>query len=339
MAGAMGNLAVTERQPVVGHGEAASFFNPVGQAPVFAPAPVPARDLTWLEHEWPRPALAVRETGEPNEVIWDCPGSIRDITYEATYFILPEVPDFAVCTRCHDRYLKSSPLFSAAFEKTRKANARCRFNVPRITQVLLPQCAQTGNLDPLRDYLRKRLEFKDCKASLGVKGSEGMTWFIIAADTNDIMINFMACQACLEDFIYASPYAGEFMPRVDRYTTPQGQDSTWFCDLSFPYVKRSFLIFARNNAPFADWVEKATGRFRLPKCEGTVVESASRNWVRPKDHVEGMVICENCYFDGFAWTAIQDDFEYIPIPKSKTGSEWMDEALGYRDTPATAWTW
>lgn len=260
--------------------------------------------------------------------------------YEATWFILPDVPDFLVCTRCHQRYLREAPLSSTAFTKTKRVNGRCRFNVPRITRVLLPQCFQSNTLEPLKDYMRKRLELKDCKAHMYVKGSDEFTWFTIAAETNDIMINFISCQACFEDVILASTYAGEFMPRQDKHPDmAQTKDAAWLCDMGIAYNKRSFDVFQRNRVPFTDWVAKATERYRLPACEGKAVESASRTWVRPRDTVDNMVICQKCFYDNLAWTAIQDDFEYIPVPQSKTGSEWMDEALGYRTQPATSWVW
>lgn len=300
---------------------------------------VPARDRTWLEHEWRRPALTISERGEPNSVTWDCPGSNQDTVYETDWFHLPDVPDFLVCTRCHDRYLKNESLAATAFTKTRRINGRCRFNVPRITSVLLPHCLQFGTFEPLKEYMRRRLELKDCKATVGAKGRENYAWYVIAPDTNDIMKNFVACEACHEDYVLASTYAGEFMNRLERFPFPHPADDTWYCDMHFPYIKRSFVIFSQNNAPFADWVAKATRRFQLPACEGTAVESSSREWVRPRDPVKDLVICEKCYFDKIAWTAVQEDFEYIPIAKPHTGSEWLDESLGYRQEPPTAWTW
>lgn len=332
----LNNLAVGE--PLYSTSDGLATHTADGHAPVAVHSQAMMRDTTWIEHEWCRPALTITENGEPNEVIWDCPGSDRNMNYEATWFTLPDIPDFLVCTRCHHRYMKDIKLLSAAFLKTQRPNGRCRFNVPRITHVLIPQCVQIGNLDPLKDYMRKRLDVRDCNGQ--AKGTEGVKWFIIAPDTNEIMINFGACEACYEEFILVSPsYAGEFMDRLSRYPAVQPQDSTWLCDMHFPYIRRSFIIFSRNNVPFADWVAKATERYRLPACDGKGVESASRSWVRPRDQVDGMVMCQKCYFDSFAWTAIQDDFEYLPATRSRTGSEWMDEALGYRTELATSWTW
>jgi hypothetical protein len=184
----------------------------------------------------------------------------------------------------------------------------------------------------------KRLGMKDCKEATGVAARDGFKWFIIKGDTNDVMINFVSCQACYEDIVLASRYAGEFMPREDRYSHTQPDTVTWYCDLHFPYIKRSFNIYSRNNAPFADWVAKATRNFQIPDCEGAVVESSSREWVRIRG-LEKLVICEKCYFNQIAWTAIEKDFEYIPIKKPVRGSEWMDKALGYREEEPTAWQW
>ncbi|KAI5458330.1 hypothetical protein BGZ63DRAFT_363380 [Mariannaea sp. PMI_226] len=297
----------------------------------------PKRDKTWIEDDWRRPPLTISEKGVRNEIVWDCPGSIRDVIYEANWFHLPDVPDFLVCTRCFNRLVQNTVL-APMFQKTQRINGRCRFNVPRITSILLPQCLQTGNIEPLKDFMLQRLGIKDCKAHMGMKGKDGIKWFVIAGDTNDIMVNFVSCEACYEDIIQAGIYAGEFIPRESRFPNPHPAEDTWMCDMHFPYIKRSIVIFSRNKLPFSDWVSKATKRFQVPRCEGKVVESSSREWVRPRDEVNGLVICEVCYFDQIAWTAIEADFEYIPIAKPVRGSEWLDQALGYRQDPPTAWT-
>ena len=310
----------------------------IAQPPQAAPGHVmPTPENPWIENDWRRPPLAISEDGEANDVVWDCPGSVQDVTYEATWFHLADVPDFLICTRCHDRFLRQTSLASS-FNKIRRSNGRCRFNVPRITKALLPQCLQLQSTSLLQDYMLKRLGMKDCKDRNGVTGRDGFKWYIIKGDTNDVMINFVSCQACYEDIILASRYADEFMPREDRYSFAQPEANTWFCDLHFPYIRRSFNIYSRNNAPFADWVTKATRHFQIPDCEGAVVESSSREWVRTRD-VERLVICEKCYFNLIAWTALEKDFEYIPIKKPVRGSEWMDKALGYREEEPTAWQW
>ncbi|KAH7305551.1 hypothetical protein B0I35DRAFT_112921 [Stachybotrys elegans] len=300
----------------------------------------PVQNQNWIDDDaWRRPPLTFATNGQSNPVIWDCPGSVRDTPFETGWYHPIDVPDFLICTRCHDRFIARTNL-SNAFELSLKPSGRCRFNVPRITKVLLPQCQATGDLQPLKDYFIRRLAMTDCAGPQGVKGSSKTKWFIIDRDTNDIMVNFVSCEACYEGFVLASPlYNKEFIPRDTRYSDkPQGENDTWVCDMSLGYIYRSFNVFSRNNMPFMEWVDKATKRFQLPKCEGKVVESASRQWVRPRQHVEGLVICEVCYFDQVPWTPLEAEFEYITTGYTKTGSEWMDQALGYREGAPTAWT-
>lgn len=298
------------------------------------------KDSTWIEDLPRRQPLQLSENGEPNEAVWFCPGNTHDNGYVASWFYLPSAPDFLICTRCYATHLKNTNLASS-FEKKKMHGARCRFYVPRITSVLVPQCVQTGNVEPLAEYLAKRIGIKDCALKKGFNGNDGIKVWVIERETNDVMKNFIACQACYEDRVLASKYAAEFIPRQEKYPEPQAASSTWYCDLNaFGYSRRSFDIYSRNNAPFMDWVTKATKLFQLPECEADQgVEASSREWVRPKDPVETMVICEKCYFNELCWTALEDAFEYIPIDKPARGSERMDYIFGIRETPATSWTW
>ncbi|CAH0038288.1 unnamed protein product [Clonostachys solani] len=297
------------------------------------------KDRTWIEDVPRRLPPQLSKDGQPNEAVWFCPGNTHDNGYVANWFYLPSAPDFLICTRCYATHLKNTNLASS-FEKKKTHGARCRFNIPRITSVLVPQCVQTGSVEPLAEYMAKRIGIKDCALKQGFTGSDGIKVWVIGRETNDIMKNFIACQACYEDHVLASNYAGEFIPRQEKYPEPQAASSKWFCDLNaFGYSRRSFTIYSRNNAPFMDWATKATKLFQLPDCEADQgVESSSREWVRPKDPVETMVICEKCYFNELCWTTLEDAFEYIPIEKPVRGSERMDYIFGIRETQATSWT-
>ncbi|VUC27993.1 unnamed protein product [Clonostachys rosea] len=297
------------------------------------------KDKAWIEDVPRRLPPQLSENGQPNEAVWFCPGNTHDNGYAASWFYLPSAPDFLICTRCYADHLKNTNLASS-FEKKKTHGARCRFNVPRITSVLVPQCIQAGSVELLAEYMAKRIGIKDCTLKQGFKGSDGIQVWLIERETNDVMKNFIACQACYEDHVLASKYAQEFIPRQQKYPEPQPASSKWSCDLNaFGYSRRSFTIYSRNNAPFMDWVEKATKLFQLPDCEADKgVESSSREWVRPKDPVETMVICEKCYFNELCWTTLEDAFEYIPVPKPITNSERMDYVFGHRDTQATSWT-
>ncbi|KAF4334938.1 integral membrane protein [Fusarium beomiforme] len=302
------------------------------------PNPKAQQDRRWVEDDWVRPPLSFNRDGKPNEVVWDCPGGGADTWYEAAWYHHPEVTEFLICTRCHDRFILQTRL-SSAFKKTGLVTGRCRFNVPRITVELLPLCQSTGNVQPLVSYFRRRLLIQDCKGAAGTIGKDGTKWFRIGRKTNEICVNYISCEACFEDILLSSSlYRREFVPRDATYAgKPQGENEVWKCDSSNGFVKRSFGVYSKNGMPFMEWVNAITKRFKLPRCEGKALESSSRPWVRPKDKVEGLAVCEECYFDKIALTAITADFEYISVSKPISNSEMMDFMLGHRSEPASAW--
>ncbi len=254
--------------------------------------------------------------------------------YETDWYHLPDVPEFLVCTRCHSRFISGTKL-APSFEKSRRPSGKCRFNNTRVIDVLVPQFHSNGDIQPLKSYMTKRLAIKDCDDKGGIKSSDGFKWYKIGRETNSVMVNFIACEACYHEYIAPSRYEGEFVDRLEA----QPENSTWRCDMSFDYILRSFLVHSRANTSFMEWVDLATHRFQVPACEDRAFEGSNRNWVRPRQLVEGLVLCEQCYLDKVALTHIDKEFEYLPKEWSKTGSEWMDLALGYRTAPATSYTW
>jgi hypothetical protein len=206
---------------------------------------------------------------------------------------------------------------------------------------LLPQCKASGDVEPLVSYFRRRLSIQDCKGANATTGKDQTKWFVINRETNEICVNYVSCVACYEDVLKSNPsYGSEFVPRDQKFPgRPQGEKDVWTCDTSFGFVARCFGVYSRNGMPFMDWVDRITKRFKLPRCEGQAVESSSREWVRPKDNVEGLIICEECFQDKIAWTAIEADFEFMSIPKPISNSERMDYVFGHRSDPPTAWVW
>ncbi|KAK1980753.1 hypothetical protein LZ30DRAFT_782545 [Colletotrichum cereale] len=134
-------------------------------------------------HEWKRPIPSIDDDddddddddGKPGATIWECPDQ-RELDYEADWYHLASAPDFLVCTRCHEMYLCGTP-FAASLERVRQASGRCRFNVPRITRLLLPEYVKHIDDGPIREFMSSRLSVLDCKGRQGSRGGAGIKWF------------------------------------------------------------------------------------------------------------------------------------------------------------------
>ncbi|WYZ41745.1 hypothetical protein EsH8_V_000640 [Colletotrichum jinshuiense] len=284
-------------------------------------------------HEWARPIPRVSDDGAPNDAIWECPEQ-RELDYEADwYHLAEEAPDFLVCTRCHEMYLKGTQL-AAALERVRRAAGRCRFNVPRVTRLLLPEYAKHGDDRPIRDFMSARLGVQDCKGPQGATGKAGIKWFKTLEGRLDGVV---CCEACHEDVVLATPFRDRFV----AHDGTQGPDSTWACDVCLPFVGRTLVKFGRraDGDPWEDWVQATVKHMNLPKCEKKPVSQTTRRWVqlRGGQRFPDLKICERCYEETMAYTPIGLEFELAAQATSHTGLDWMDQALGYRTSEPEHW--
>lgn len=288
-----------------------------------APAPDPA-ELTLDDedfHDWKRPVPTITDDGKPNAVIWECPEK-RVIDYESDWYRLPDIPDFLVCTRCHERYLSQTPL-SSSFERVSLPTGRCRFNVPRITRSLLPEYARTQDARPLREFMARRLRIQDCHGEAGANGAAGVKWFKVL---DDRLEGIVACEACHEDVVLGTSFSAKFA----AHDQAQPADATWACDVCLPFLGRSLVKHARQpQYTWDDWAQGAAKHVTLPKCDGKPVEPASRRWLRLRGGPAGILFCERCYEEALAFTPLGLDFELVEVEPSRTGLGWMDVALGY----------
>ncbi|KAH7029063.1 uncharacterized protein B0I36DRAFT_324978 [Microdochium trichocladiopsis] len=311
---------------------------------------------------WIRPAPRMSTNSPPNSIIFDCPAP-RTLEYEATWYFLPAVPDFLVCTRCHERYI-SGTIIASRFQSARlsgqevdgKVNGvrgggnRCRFNVPRLTRVLIPEVIRKGgqNLGPIEEYMTRRLAMLECPGTNQVKNTAGIKWFSIKSMTTDeglplpdIFQYVVVCEACYEEQILGTRFASKLGSRKE----PQPEDQTWLCDFGgFPIMTRALLRFSQQDIAdeqargdsfvpsdkhWLDFTNLVGPRWRLPKCEGfrKAVEPTSRKWFRATQLHE-LVFCEPCYLDKIKLTPFEPHFEQVQ-DVSHTGLSWMDAALGY----------
>ncbi|KLU89778.1 hypothetical protein MAPG_08747, partial [Magnaporthiopsis poae ATCC 64411] len=296
---------------------------------------------------WKRPYPPMRLHGTPNPVIFECPED-RELDYTTVWYRLPDVPDFLACTLCHKMYIKGTVL-EPSFEAVELPKGRCRFNVPRLTRSLVPDARHRGDGDvqPIQDYAKRRLEIQDCHGQGGVSAEAQVKWF----KSDDPRLDWFAvCEACQEDVVQGTPFRAHFL---DRQT--QQEDKIWACDVCVPYIKRALLRFSSlSGDPSPRWdafVEAANRRMRLPKCEGVPVaveqeQASTARWYRPTaatpgDRAQELVLCETCFCDKVALTSLETGFELLSPPQQQQGAAGIVDILVAQvraAVPATAMT-
>ncbi|OHW98668.1 integral membrane protein [Colletotrichum incanum] len=274
-------------------------------------------------HEWKRPIPPVTDDGEPNGAIWECPDQ-RELDYDADWYHLASVPDFLICTRCHEMYL-SGTHFAASLKRVRRAAGRCRFNVPRITRLLLPEYVKHNDDGPIREFMSSRLSILDCKGQQGSKGGAGIKWF---KTLDSRLEGFVSCEACYEDIVLATSFRQNFV----AHDVAQPLDATWACDVCLPFIARSLIKYSKRTVnAWEEWVQAAAKHINLPRCEKKSVSPTSRRWMQLRQQkFTDLKICERCYEETVALTCLSENFEVFPQEPSATGLDWMDVALGYR---------
>lgn len=279
-------------------------------------------------HDYKRALPRVTEDGEPNTVVWECPAD-REVSYETDWYHISDKPNFLVCTHCYERCLARTPL-EDSFIRTRQLEGRCRFNAPRITRLLLPECLKRRDITPLREFMTARLDVLDCKGASGADGSAGIKWF---KPLDDRLDGFVSCEACYQDVVLATSFHDKFIP----HDSPQASDAIWACDICLPFMSRSMVKISRLGIDgWNEWVEAAAKHIALPECDKGPVSPSSRRWMRLRgERHPDFKMCEKCYEKHVALTTLDKDFESVPHAPSQTGLDWMDAALGYTTTEPT----
>ncbi|KAH8586545.1 hypothetical protein B0O99DRAFT_528495 [Bisporella sp. PMI_857] len=259
----------------------------------------------------------VRATGNPNLVARLCSDK-REVDYETTWYYLPATPNFLICTWCHENYINGTAT-APSFETIRKRQGRCRFNVPRLTKSLWPTVCRTGDLSTASEYMARRLHIPDCKGGSGAVMADKVEWFV---DVDREIPGFVACEACYEDIILATEFAGRFR----KHPSAQGANDKWTCDLCLEYVKRAMKKFSRRKDVDGGWVEfvrTTTERMALPECNGKALCASEIKWYQPREAVEGLVFCETCFMDWLAMSPYAREFEVTIVDSESTYENWM----------------
>ncbi|KAF9882229.1 hypothetical protein CkaCkLH20_00265 [Colletotrichum karsti] len=274
-------------------------------SPEIEPRQIEDEDEDFHERPVGKPRMTM--DGAPNEVFWICPAPAV-IEYESDWYCLPDLPDFLICTNCQHKYLAETDL-SNLLERTRRPTGRCRFNVPRLTRALLPAYRKTGDLKPIRDFMKRRLSVQDCHGEAGVKGEAGVVWY---KPLDDRLLGMLSCEACYEDVILAASFRGNWGP----YDRAHAAGETWACDVALRFIRRISEKFpVLPGRTWEDWACSAANHMNQPTCQwgDDNMSSSSRKWVRLRGgRVPSIRTCEKCYEEQFAFTALSREFEFIP---------------------------
>ncbi|KAK1700244.1 hypothetical protein BDP55DRAFT_722811 [Colletotrichum godetiae] len=278
--------------------------------------------------DYKRAIPRITEDGKPNTIAWECPAD-REVEYETDWYHIPDIPNFLVCTHCHERCLAQTPL-EDSFKRTREPNGRCRFNAPRITRLLLPECLRRKEIAPLREFMTARFDVQDCKGPSGADGSAGIKWF---KPLDDRLDGFVSCDACYQDVVLATSFRDKFVP----HDSPQASDDIWACDICLPFINRSIVKLSKRGLDgWNEWAPIAAKHIALPECDKGPVSPSSRRWMQLRgQRYPDFKICEKCYEKHVALTTLDKEFESVPHVPSHTGLDWMDAALGYTTTEPT----
>ncbi|RFN48594.1 integral membrane protein [Fusarium flagelliforme] len=226
----------------------------------------------------------------------ECSGALT--AFPQHWFYHPAVPDFVICARCYIDHIYDSK-FSNSFRKVFYDDGekrRCRFSSRRVKDTLFPQAIESGSLDALVEFMKRRMSINDCREQNTV---EGELWYRAADIPNGTI-----CQACFEDGLITSSFA--------KYYTLQRDQGGAYCDLSVWFLKRKFMDYAKENK-WGEFCRQFNERAQLPDCPKLNIVNANQyTWYKSISELEGLQACGACYHDYFY--ASEDEHKLQQVP-------------------------
>jgi hypothetical protein len=174
----------------------------------------------------------------------------------------------------------------------------CAFNTPRVLRFVWPKTIEENLFDIFKSYAIERSAIGSC-TSIEPAAKKGV-WYTIHGNPRG---GFIACQACYQDVILASPFHQFFGPLE---ATVSG--NTISCHVAWPFIEARLL----NTPP--KWEDiQADIEYRLlsvPGCPGSdLVQGNGRRWWKPKGTTMPLFICDCCYWDGIFPTVFAGEFD------------------------------
>ncbi|KAJ4258794.1 hypothetical protein NW762_007881 [Fusarium torreyae] len=224
----------------------------------------------------------------------DCSSALT--SFPQHWFYHAAVPEFVICARCYVDYIYDTK-FCDSFRKVFYNDGeqrRCRFNTRRVQKTLFPAAVESGSLDELVEFMRKRMTIKDCREQNSV---EGELWYV----SPDIP-NGTICQACFEDGLVVSSFAKNYKLQASQSA---------YCDVSVWFLKRKFMDLAKENK-WTEFCRQFNERVKLPDCPKlNSIKGNDRAWYKPKNGPTSLQACVACYHDYFYASEDENKWEQV----------------------------
>ncbi|KAL7937547.1 hypothetical protein V8C35DRAFT_292774 [Trichoderma chlorosporum] len=254
----------------------------------------------------PRPADPVRESGEPLEVVAQCPKGVA-VNYSLSWYYLPyesdDTVDYLICTRCHADHIKGTAL-EPQFKKIEWPNgglAVCGFWLPRIKNVLWPEAVRTNSVNALRAYMTKRLQIKQCPGQTATDDVEGR---VLYGMMDNSIQGFVACEACYQEYVVGTSFESKFGTYLES-------SSSFSCHLSIPYIAGAVAPTAKHSN-WSGFVTAAIRRLELSACKGDQIRTDGCEWyLLENEAISDFQVCETCYLDKLALTPFKQEFQRL----------------------------
>ena len=224
---------------------------------------------------------------------------------------VPEIQNFHICENCYKKNISGSR-FARGFTESELAEGQrafCAFNTPRVLNFIWPETTETNVFEVFEGYATKRSKIGTC-TSMDASAKQGM-WYMTQGISNpaERYRRFIACQACFEDVILASPFHQFFEPLEAAVT-----DETTTCHVSWPFAEALLL---NTLSPTWDEIHRKIDHMllKVPECLGDkLIKDPGRRWWKPKT-VLPLYVCDCCYWDGIFPTLFSSEFVAIQDPK------------------------
>lgn len=251
----------------------------------------------------------VRTGVQRHPPLTECPPARNGLTFPSYWYRLPGITDFFICTKCFSEKLAQTRFaddFESFFDYPLPGtNSSCDFNSTRVDRILA-RAALSGSLHELRNFAQRRAQIPICYGVNGVLGGQGVVWYSSPENPQ-----FVACEACYEDFLVGTTFAPKFRPE----SRPHLANEVWACDIAPPFVKRTLHESVRNGN-WQAFMDAVKHYFSAPICETKPVSSSSRKWFRPSwpRLIPQIMFCDRCFLDNVGSLPAASYFSQYHVP-------------------------
>ncbi|KAI5854434.1 hypothetical protein BZA05DRAFT_394219 [Tricharina praecox] len=286
-----------------------------------APAPSEPAPPSPTQDGFAQQSLVHRPTTPSSEYLSDlipaCPK--RRPVAKGVWYGVPGITNFHVCERCYELHVYDTA-FIKYFSEIKLADGQktfCAFNTPRVLNYVWPKTIEENVFEIFKSYAAGRSSIGTC-TGMDASAKKGV-WYTIK---NSPRGGFIACQACYQDVILATPFHGYFGPLEATVS-----ENTISCHVTWPFIEARLL-----NTPTSSWDEiQRDIEYRLlkvPACPGDkLIKDTGRRWWKPKGTVMPLYICDCCYWDGIYPTVFSGEFDLVVQSRKQA---WCCAMSGYQ---------